>query len=154
MLSMNNYIINFKAITSAAQAFKYELNDDFFKNQDGSEIEGGKLAVDIVVKPTSGAFELKFEISGEVKVVCDRCLDELLLPIDIHTVLKAKFGDELDDTDDLITIPEDEGTLSIDWIIYEIVDISLPIKRVHQDGECNEKMMSTLQGLLSFETEE
>ena len=154
MLSMNNYIINLKAINSAVKTFKYELSDEFFKNLDGSEIEGGTLAVELNVKPTSGAFELKFEIRGDVKVVCDRCLDELVLPIDINTELKVKFGDELDDTDELITVPEDDGTLSVDWIIYEIVDLSLPIKRVHQDGECNEKMMSTLQGLLSVETEE
>ena len=32
------------------------------------------------------------------------------------------------------------GKLDLDWTIYEIIETSLPLQRVHPEGECNEDM--------------
>ena len=44
-----------------------------------SEVQKGKLTVELNVKKTSGFFLLDFQTEGFVIVPCDRCLDEICL---------------------------------------------------------------------------
>ena len=74
---------------------------------------------------------------------CDRCLDMVDMPIDTHISLSVKFGDE-ESSDapeegerEVIFIPEDDAELDLGQIIYDYVCLSLPMQRVHADGQCN-----------------
>ena len=66
-----------------ADSCKYEfvLDNLFFANIDGPEVQKGKVNVVLVVKQTSRAFELHFQTDGMVWVPCDRCLDLSLIHI-------------------------------------------------------------------------
>ena len=56
-----------------------------------------------------------------------------------------KEGDESDSTaDDIKFIPKNTNMYDASWDVYEIVELSLPIQRTHQVGECNEDMLSRI----------
>ncbi|MEG1579988.1 MAG: DUF177 domain-containing protein [Bacteroidaceae bacterium] len=150
---MNTYKIDLKVLPADAKLFQFDIDDAFFTSLDEAEIAGGQLAVRLEIKPTSGAFNLCFNIKGAVKVVCDRCLDSLTFPIVTENTLKVKFGAEFEDLDDLVTIPEEDGVIDVAWHIYEFINLALPIKRVHKEGECNEEMMQKLQEYLTVDTD-
>ena len=124
--------------------YEYVLDDRFFADIDAPEIHKGNLKVLLSVKKSIGAFLLEFHVEGTVTAVCDRCLDDLELPVETDNALKVKLGAEFAETDDFITIPEEEGHINVAWLIYEFVALSLPMKKVHAPGECNEKMMGVL----------
>ncbi len=77
-----------------ADSAKYEftLDNQFFVDLDGPEVQKGKLAVELNVKKTSGVFLLDFQTEGFVIVPCDRCLDEMELPVSTSDKLKVKLG--------------------------------------------------------------
>ncbi len=128
-----------------ADSCKYEfvLDNLFFANIDGPEVQKGKVNVVLVVKKTSRAFELDFQTDGIVWVPCDRCLDDMEQPITSTDKLMVKFGVEYaEDGDNLIVIPEEEGVINVAWFMYEFVALAVPMKHVHAPGKCN-KMMST-----------
>jgi uncharacterized metal-binding protein YceD (DUF177 family) len=87
-----------------------------------------------------------------VVVECDRCLEDLEIPVDLDVLLSVKFGesesaDENQDGErEVIFLPVDNTELDMEQIVYDYVCLSLPLQRVHEDGECNPDAMKYLEG--------
>lgn len=127
-----------------ACSYEYELTDQFFTDIDATEIHKGQLNVKLDVKKSMGVYVLDFHITGTVTVPCDRCLSDLDLPVDTENVLKVKLGVEFSDEDDMVIVSEEDGYINVSWFMYEFIELSLPMKRVHEPGKCNKAMMGVL----------
>jgi uncharacterized metal-binding protein YceD (DUF177 family) len=65
--------------------------------------------------------------------------------IDTDEQLFIKLGHEYnEESDNMITIPEDEGEVNIAWFLYEFIALTIPIKHVHPYGKCNKEMSERL----------
>lgn len=140
MEKLDSYIVDLKGMTADTVSYEWQAEDDFFSAVQGPEIQHGQLNVALRVKRTSGAYELVFQLDGSVEVTCDRCLEMMDQPIHATHTLQAKLGDANDDDGEIITVAEDEGTLSVAWYIYEIAALHIPLRHVHPDGECAPQM--------------
>ena len=84
---------------------------------------------------------------GQVTVECDRCLDELDMPVDVEIKLSVKYGMEENSEEpqpgerEVIFIPDTDAEFDMSQIIYDYVCLSLPMQRVHEEGECNPEAM-------------
>ena len=57
-------------------------------------------------------FEMDFRIEGVVSVPCDRCLDDVEIPIETRNRLVVKFGKEYaEESEEVVVIPE--ATVSV-----------------------------------------
>ncbi|OAV67431.1 putative uncharacterized ACR [Bacteroidales bacterium Barb4] len=140
------YKVDLKGFTQESNTFDYLLGNTFFANIDGDEVRKGKVQATLTVKRTAVAFELDFQLQGTVKVSCDRCLDDMDLPIDTRNRLIVKFGKEYaEESDEVVVIPEDEGSINIAWFLYEFIALSVPMKHIHAPGKCNKNMSSKLK---------
>lgn len=145
MGKFDKYKIDLKGLAADSASYEFLLDNVFFANIDGPEVQKGKVTVSLVVKRISGAFEFVFKTEGVVCVPCDRCLDEMELPITSTDKLYVKFGvDYAEEKDNMIIIPEAEGDINIAWFIYEFVALSVPMKHVHLPGKCNKEMVGKL----------
>ena len=136
MGELDGYKVDLKGMTSDTVSYRWQADNDFFSAVQGSEIKHGLLDVALRVKRTSGAYELEFQLKGEVEVSCDRCLEPMDLPIEALSTLKVVMGDEYADDGDVVTIPEREGTINVAWNIYEFAALQIPLRHVHEDGKC------------------
>ncbi|MCR4765998.1 MAG: DUF177 domain-containing protein [Bacteroidaceae bacterium] len=142
---LENFEIDLKAIEDEG-VFSYSLDDAFFKEIDAQDISGGQVEAQVIVKKMSASYELGLHVNGVITILCDRCLDDMIQPIEADTVLKVKFGPSYkDDGDDLIIVPEELGKVNVAWFLYEVVALSIPIQHVHEPGKCNEEMMKILK---------
>jgi len=139
----NAYIIDLKSSDVNGKVFHLHENDSFFEYLQ-TDIEHGELDTTITVEGTGRLFNLNIHTEGTVHVPCDRCLADMELRIDTTDDLVVKFGTEYMDEGDYVVVPEEEGTIDIAPLIYEFVALSMPIKRVHQPGECDPAMMEIL----------
>ena len=147
MDKLDAYKIDLKGMQTEVGTYTLLADDDFFTAVQGPEIQHGHVNVDLTVRATSGAFELDFHLQGSVQTICDRCLEEMTQPIEADCNLKVKFGEEyIDEGDDLVVIPEDEGVIDLSWHVYEFIALQIPIRHVHPDGECSETMQEALSG--------
>ncbi len=122
------------------------MENKFFVDIDGTEVQKGKVNVHLTVKRTSVAFEMDFRMEGVVMVPCDRCLDDMELPVETHNRLVVKFGKEYaEESDEVVVIPEDEGAINLAWFLYEFIVLAVPMKHVHAPGKCNKAMSSKLK---------
>ena len=120
----------------------------------GGDVRKGNLTVTLSVRKTGGAYALSFHTEGTVTVPCDRCLDDLELPVETDDRLIVKLGTDFAEEEDIITVPEEDGYINVGWYIYEFIMLSLPIKHVHAPGECNAAMTEILSRHLATETAE
>ena len=145
MGKFDKYKIDLKGMQADSCKYEFVLDNLFFANIDGPEVQKGKVNVVLVVKKTSRAFELNFQTDGMVWVPCDRCLDDMEQPVSSTDKLLVKFGHEYaEEGDNLIVIPEEEGEINVAWFMYEFIALAIPMKHVHAPGKCNKAMSSKL----------
>lgn len=140
------YRIDLKNLTSGIHQFDYLLDNKFFTDIDGTEIQKGKIKVHLTVNKTSAMFELNFDLEGIAVIPCDRCLDDMDLPITAKNRLIVKFGkDYSEESDEIVIIPEEEGVINLAWFMYEFAALTIPLKHVHAPGKCNKTITSKLK---------
>ncbi|MDR1380365.1 MAG: DUF177 domain-containing protein [Tannerella sp.] len=149
MERLKTYQIDLKNFFPAVKyQFDYVLGDDFFKSVDGPEVRQGNVNVSLSVVYAASAFELDFHIDGVVTVTCDRCLDDMEIPVKTEDRLIVTFGEAYAEVSDVhIVISEDEGFINVAWYMYQFIALAIPIKHVHEPGGCNEMMALKLKEL-------
>ncbi len=141
-------------MTENSADYEFSLTNQFFTDIDAPEIQKGELQVQLNVKKTMGVYVLTFHIEGSVIVPCDRCLDDMELPVVTDDTLKVKLGATFSDEDDMVIVPEEDGYINVAWFMYEFIALSLPMKHVHAPGQCNKSMMGALNKHLRTSVEE
>lgn len=140
------YKIPLKDLAIGSHTYEYTLNNLFFKDIDGPEVQKGKVSVQVVVKRSGQAFEMNFDIKGVVQIPCDRCLDDMDQEVESKTDLVVKFGkDYAEESDKIIVIPEAEGEINLAWFLYEFIALAIPMRHVHPVGKCSKGMVSKLK---------
>lgn len=144
MQSENLLHINLAHADEAAKRLDIELTDRFFADLEQEEISGGDVHARIIVKASAGnIYKVSISVKGQVIVPCDRCLDPLTIDIEASDTVNIKDGDEEDgDAAEMLYTIKGTSDFDLSWIVYEIIETSLPIQRVHPDDECNSEMLS------------
>ncbi len=140
---LEEYNLQLKTLPIGEYEYVYHLDDAYFEAIEATDVKIGDLDARVKVDKSAHNIEINFDICGEIGTICDRCLGDLTLEVKLENRLIVKFGKEYsEESDEMIIISEDEGTLNIAWFMYEFIVLSLPISRVHEEGECNEDMIS------------
>ncbi|QFQ12030.1 hypothetical protein C7Y71_002775 [Pseudoprevotella muciniphila] len=139
--------IDLRSVSQADDLLKFHLSKDYFDALDAEDISDGSLDVSLAVRRASGdTYDLTFGINGYVVVKCDRCLDDLAVAVDVEEKIKVASFDCIFPSDDINTA-ESNDSYDIAWDIYEFVELSLPLKKIHPDGECNSEMVQLLESM-------
>ena len=133
MGKLDGYKVDLKGMQSDTVSYCWQADNDFFSAVQGPEIKHGLLGVALRVKRTSDAYNLEFQLKGEVEVTCDRCLEPMSQPIDAQCTLRVIMGDDYADDGDVVTIPSREGIINVAWNIYEFAALQIPLRHVHPD---------------------
>ena len=127
--------------------FSWQAGKEFFEIFENTEILDAHLDADVRVEKSGRYIGVDCDVRGEVTVECDRCLDELDMPIDVEIKLSVKYGSEESSEDpqqgerEVIFIPETDAEMDMSQIIYDYVCLSLPMQRMHDEADCNPEVM-------------
>lgn len=135
-----------KSLGAGAHEFEYRLDKSFFANMESTDVHDADLDVKLAIKYNGDFYDLDFHIAGEVVLICDRCLDDLHFPIDTAYHIVVKYGEDYnDDSDEVLEIPDSDNFLNVAYMIYDTVELAIPIKHVHPMGKCNRQMSMLLK---------
>lgn len=144
----STYLIPISGLALGKHSFQYEVSDEFFNGMDYSEIQHGKVSVNLDIDREETMLVLTFDIEGTVRVMCDRCADEFDLPIESNQVFYIKLGTEnAEESDDVMVMPADQHDFDLTSLIYEFIILSIPMHRVHPEGQCNPEIIDMLNGM-------
>lgn len=133
-METKNFIIKVSKLREGQNEFKFELTNDFFISN-GSEINNfSSLIADIEVFRTDNTISLVIAVRGECHVDCDTCGNEIKLPISIQEKILVKIVDYIpDETDkldeDIIYLRKSDDLLILDTVLFDLVLISIPLKK-------------------------
>jgi uncharacterized metal-binding protein YceD (DUF177 family) len=148
MENLSAYQINLLNLRKNTLEKDYQIDDQFFAAVESPEVTQGSLKTHLLLKKMAdGSFELTLSTKGTVKLICDRCLDEMDQEIDTENTLKIKWGTEYSEDDDTLTVSEREGQVDVSSFIYQFIMLDIPIKHVHAPGKCNAEMMDRYKHL-------
>ena len=135
-----------KSLTKGTHSFDYHLDKQFFANMENTDVRDADINVRLTVDYNGDVYALTFVVSGEVLLLCDRCLDEMQFPIDANYRLTVKYGDDYnDDSDEVLEIPSGDAGINVAYMLYDTVTLAIPIKHVHPMGKCNRAMSALLK---------
>ena len=135
-----------KSLPEGTHSIEYHLGKKFFENMESPDIHDADLQVQLTVTYKRDLYTLDFTITGTITLICDRCLDDLIMPVETEYHINVKYGDDYnDEADDLLVIPESDNYLNVAYILYDTVALTVPIKHVHPMGKCNRQMSQMLK---------
>ncbi|RLD88398.1 MAG: DUF177 domain-containing protein [Bacteroidetes bacterium] len=148
--SDSDFEIPFKGLGLGTHLFNFEIGDSFFKNLSYSEIAKGKIMAEVELIKESTMLILNFTLKGYVDLVCDRCLEQYVQPLEGSFKLIVKFGEKSEEvSDEIIIIPFEQTAFDLTHYFYEYIVLLLPLKHVHPDDEegnstCNVEMLKQI----------
>lgn len=148
---LQDYIIPFSGLKEGLYEYDFQAEDMFFEHYGNPEIISGNIITHLTLLKKRNFLELDFKISGILRIVCDRCLEEFDAFVETDEILYVRFGDDYKEiSDNVIVIPTGETRLNVAQFIYEFSVLSLPIKRVHPpdangNHACNTEMLELLK---------
>jgi uncharacterized metal-binding protein YceD (DUF177 family) len=145
------YLVRFSGLSQGLHHFDFEAGDTFFTHFENSEVEKGHLKVPVILEKQSVVMRLTIQCAGEVEVMCDYCAQPFMIPVSGEQTFVIKLGNEedVDADEDIIYLPLQEHEIDIDKYIYEVIILSIPLRRVHPEGKCDPDMVKSIQNYAS-----
>jgi uncharacterized protein len=157
---LSQYTIPFSGLAEGKHLFDFSADQRFFAGFEESEIEKGSVTIQVELEKRSTYLRLTFMLEGKVELICDRCLEPFLQPVESSNFMLVKFSEtETDDGDEVIYIHPGAHQVDVAKLIYEFIVLSIPIRHVHPedaDGKslCDPEMLRKLDELKVTEVPE
>ncbi|RZJ66859.1 MAG: DUF177 domain-containing protein [Flavobacterium sp.] len=151
MKQLNEFLISFAGLKLGKHQFEYQIDKKFFDQFGYDEFESCDITVNVVFEKKSTMLELHFKHKGTVHVPCDTTGEMFDLAIKGKMKLIVQFGDSFNnDNEELLILPHGEHQIDISQYVYEMIALSVPIKRVHpgiKDGTLKSEALDRLNEL-------
>ncbi len=149
MEDLKRFTIPIKGLNVGIHQYKFDLEDDFFEYFHSTIVQKGEFKVDFEVDKRIGIIDLTIKFDGHILTPCDRCLEEIKLPIEGTQEMVVKYGAEEKEEEDIIYITPFTSELNVAKFIYEYILLSIPISKVYdcesdEDAPCNDEVLDKL----------
>lgn len=136
----SHYQLNVKALPKGPFALYYPL--DIALCEQGREcfdLAEVNVEASIEGEKVGEVCQMQIHLEGSLQTVCDRCGEALVLPICETFPMVVKLGVEADEiSDEEIVLPFDRPLLDLGNLLYQLLIVSMPMRRVHPIGACSE----------------
>ncbi len=122
---MDSFIIPLNGWAAGERKFRFHADTEFFHKFDNIEILDADVNAEIrVTKEGMQKVEAVLHLQGTVTVPCNRCLEPVVIPVEANP-------------SEVLAPGEEEVDWDLSQAVYDYVCLSLPLQRVHPEGECN-----------------
>ncbi len=147
----NEFLIPFIGLKQGKHQFDYQIDKTFFDRFEYDEFESCDVKVQVVLDKKTTMLELHFKHKGTVHVPCDLTGEPFDLPVKGKIDVVVQFGDAFnDENEELLILPHGEHQVDVSQYIYEMIVLSVPLKRVHpgvKDGTLKSEAIEKLEQL-------
>lgn len=145
--------IPFGGLKVGFHRFDLKVDNTFFDHFEYAEIKSGSVEIQLDLEKEERMLILDFTVNGTVSLPCDRCGKPVDIGITGKERLIVKPGNGyLEESEDVLIIPETDKIFDVSSFLYEIVHLLLPAKRVHPDSDkgesqCDPDVLKKLKAL-------
>ena len=150
----NEYKIKFTGLKDGLHTFTYNIGNEFFEQFEFTDVKGANVVVEVSLNKQPTMMIADFNLSGEVDLMCDRCTDNVAIPIESDEELIYKFTEDEFEDEKVVSVYHNEIEIDLTQPIFEFITLAIPSKRLHLDGECNQTMLKEINNYLLVEEDE
>ncbi len=151
MKDLKAFKIPFVGLKLGSHQFEYHIDKTFFEAFNFDEYENAALEVEVTLVKKTTLLELALRVSGTVNVPCDTTLEPYDQEVDGNMNLIVKFGPEYNDEhEDILILPHEAYQVDLSQFVYELIVLSVPVKRIHPkvlDGTMDSETLNKLKDL-------
>ncbi|MBN8838123.1 MAG: DUF177 domain-containing protein [Sphingobacteriia bacterium] len=156
MSNRREFEIAFVGLKPGIHVYEYRIDDKFFAAYGEQDFTNCIVNIKLTLDKKSGFIQLKFDIDGNLDVVCDRCGNTLNKQLwdEFNIIVKMVDGPEVmneqEEDPDVYYISRSESHLYIaDWM-YEFISLSIPMQKMCNEEEmggpqCNTEVLEKLR---------
>jgi len=156
MGNRREFDIAFVGLKPGLHEYDYEVDSKFFQDYKQTDFSNCQAKIKLTLERNTSFLMLKFEVGGNMDVVCDRCGNNLGMELWDEFNLIVKLVENpaemnvTEDDPDIHYISRTESHLHVaDWI-YEFVTLSIPMQRSCKEEEiggpqCNKEVLEMLK---------
>ena len=145
--------LKIKTLPFGTHTVECHLDESFFNTEEQTEVRRADIDVTLnVTRKSETTYHMEIACHGTVTIPCDRCLDDLDLPVDENYRLNVEqMGDLLDDTgDELLIVPSDWWELDAAPLVRDTVLLAIPMTHSHEnEDDCNPDMLDAIDSHLA-----
>jgi uncharacterized metal-binding protein YceD (DUF177 family) len=131
---VKKFLIDIVNLNDKETTLDFHLDDSFFGLLQQDLISKGAVNAKVSILKSSAMITAKFNLVGEIQLVCDRSLREFMFPIKANETIYFKFGDRNEEiSDEIVMIKTDTTMLEVANYLFDFVGIQIPIKKIHPD---------------------
>jgi uncharacterized metal-binding protein YceD (DUF177 family) len=133
-MKLSAFDINFIKFKNEKDVLHFKLNDTFFGLKENSLYEACDIDVSIQCKRNDGNIALEYVLKGHVSSTCERCLKEILLPVDATSeeMLKLTVNEELLQEENYISAHTQ--VYNVYDSLYEHICLSMPTRQICENS--------------------
>ena len=154
MKSKQNFKIPFVGLKLGVHSFEFDIDNTFFDSIEYSIIHKGNVKVELRLEKKETMLIGNYSIYGMVETNCNKCNDPIEVSIKGEYKLIYKFGKEPSNDETLIIVYPEEFEIDVKENILELITVSLPTRAVHEEGQCNEEVISILDEYILISEED
>ena len=140
--------LKLKTLPFGTHVIECHVDETFFNTEEQNEVRRASVDVTLeVTRKSENTYRLEIACRGTLTTGCDRCLDDLDLPVDVDYRLNVEqMGTELDDSsDELLIVPSEWRELDTASLVRDTVLLAMPITHCHEsEDDCNPEMLRVL----------
>lgn len=140
MCDLKQFVIKLPALGDGHHELELKADGSLFAGHGSVEVTAADIVAYVDIDVRHGAYQIGITCQGWIEIPCDRCLDAMRLDVDEDYDVTVKYGEEYSESDDSVTLPEDETDFDLAPLVADTVMLSIPLRHVHPDGECNPRM--------------
>lgn len=143
---LKQFTIPFAGLKTGKHRYHFIITKEFLIHYNIQEINDINCELDFSLDKQSTMLTLHFMLDGKVETLCDRCGDNLSIPVFSDQELYIKFGQAGgEENEKIVIIPVSETEIDISQYIYEFITFAIPFKKVHPEGGCNPESIKKLK---------
>ena len=129
---LKEFEIGLFSLKNKVHSFEYQIGNTFFECFENSPLEQGDFQLSVLLDKSERLLQFEVSIKGSSKLICDRSLDEFDFPIESSSKVVYKYGESYQElSEDLIVIPEGTEKLNLATVLYELIAVEIPFKKLH-----------------------
>ena len=139
------FSVPYLGLQNGEHEFLFDINNSFFKAFESELKVNESFGVKLYLDKRHDMSDAEFTFSGNLWVVCHRCLSPFSIPIDGSFVLRIKFGEVDNNEDEVLFISEETSVVNFAQIIYEYIVLTLPLVTMHENiDDCDQDIINKM----------
>ena len=145
-----DYKIHISGLAQGKYEYEFPVKGDLFREFGNQQVIDADVTANVTLEKGSGWMNAHLKGSGKVTVECDRCLENVDVPVDFDASLAiraASLGEDEEDSDEFIIVDPSDSEVDLKQFIYDYICVNLPLISRHPEGECNPEMLARIEAL-------